>query len=134
MDRALADEPLVRAPDGFEHAVTTEIIRRVEVRRRIESIAIPAACAAAAIGAAYGVHRLVNWETVRSFARGVGQSTSEALAPLAEPAVERSGFLATWLEHPGVQGAMLAFAVVATIFLGVSAIRAARQFTLEYHH
>jgi predicted anti-sigma-YlaC factor YlaD len=134
MDRALAEEPLVRAPVGFENAVTTEIIRSVEVRRRIESLLIPAACGTAAVGAAYGVHRLVNWEAVRSLVRGMGESANDAISPLAEPVVEGSGFLANWLQHPGVQGAMLAFAVVATIFLGVSAMRAVRQFTLEYRH
>jgi anti-sigma factor RsiW len=131
MDRALRQYPLDRAPGGFERSVMREIIRRVEVRRRAESIAIPVACAAAAAGVAYGVRRVINWEALWSFARGLGEAADDLLAPIAQPAAETTGTLAGWFQHPGVQGAMLAFAVAATLFLGASAIRVVRQFNLD---
>ena len=117
---------------GFERSVLAAITHRVEARRRIESVVIPAACGVAAIGVAYGVHRVVNWEAARSMVRGIGEAASEAAAPLADPMAGAPDVVVTWLQNPAVQGAMLALAVAATIFLGASAIRFVRQFTLEY--
>ena len=132
VDRILADAPLSRAPAGFERSVVKRIVRRVEVRRRIESIGIPVACGVAAIGAGYGVHRVVNWEAARSFTSGIGEAAKGVLAPLAEPLAEAPNFVTTWSQEPGVVGVMLAFAVAATVFLGVSAIRFVRQNALEW--
>ena len=133
VDLVLAGEPLSQAPAGFELSVVGEITSRVEARRRIESIVIPSACGAAAIAVGYGVHRLVNWQAVSTTVRGIGEAANGAVTPLVEPSVGTSGFLATLLQNPAAQGAMMALAVAATIFLGISAIRVARQFTLEYH-
>lgn len=132
VDRVLADAPLERAPAGFEQSVVTEIIRRVEVRRRIESIGIPAACGAAAVAVGYGVHRVVNWEAARSLARGIGDAAAEAIAPLAEPLAEAPDFVTTLSQEPGAVGAVLALAVAAVVFLGFSAIRFAKQFDLDW--
>jgi anti-sigma factor RsiW len=132
VDRILADAPLERAPAGFERSVVKRIVRRVEVRRRIESIGIPAACGVAALGAGYGVHRVVNWEAARSFVRGIGAAAKGVLAPLAEPLAEVPDLVTTWSQEPGTVGVMLAFAVAAAVFLGVSAIRFVRQNALEW--
>ena len=132
MDRVLADAPLDGAPAGFEMSVMSAVARGVEFRRRVDAFVVPVACAAASVGVGYGVHRIVNWEAARSLVRGIGESANEALAPLAEPISETPGFVTAWSQNPAILGAMLAFAVAATIFLGVSAIRYVRQFTLEY--
>jgi len=132
VDRILADAPLECAPAGFERSVVKRIARRVEVRRRIESFGIPAACGVAAIAAGYGVHRVVDWEAARSFVRGIGEAANGVLAPLAEPLAETPGFVTAWSQNPGAVGVMLAFAVAATVFLGVSAIRFIRQNALEW--
>ena len=132
VDRVLADDSLSRAPAGFERSVATEIARRVEARRRIESIGIPAACGVAAIAAGYGVHRVVNWEAARSLVRGIGEAANGILAPLAEPLVEAPDLVTTWSQEPGVLGAVLALAVAAVVFLGFSALRFAKQLTLEW--
>ena len=132
VDRALADDSLSRAPAGFERSVATEITRRVEARRRIESFGIPAACGVAAVAAGYGMHRVVNWEAVRSFARGIGEAANGVLAPLAEPIARRPDFVTTWSQEPGTVGIVLAFAVAAAVFLGVSALRFVRQSALAW--
>ena len=132
VDRVLADAPLERAPAGFERSVVTEIIRRVEVRRRIESIGIPVACGAAAVAVGYGINRAVNWEAARSFVRGIGEAANGVLAPLAEPLAEAPDFVTTLSQEPGAVGAVLAFAVAAVVFLGFSAIRFAKQFDLDW--
>ncbi len=132
VDRILAEVPLSRAPAGFERSVVKRIVRRVEVRRRIESIGIPVACGVAAIAAGYGVHRAVNWEAARSFVRGIGEAANGVLAPLAEPLAEAPDFVTTWSQEPGTFGVMLAFAVAATVFLGVSALRFVRQNAFEW--
>ena len=132
VDRVLADDSLSRAPAGFERSVATEIARRVEARRRIESIGIPAACGVAAIAAGYGVHRVVNWEAARSFVRGIGDTANGVLAPLAEPLAETPDFVTTWSQEPSVLGIVLALAVAAVVFLGFSALRFAKQLTLEW--
>ncbi len=132
VDRVLAEAPLSRAPAGFERSVVSEIARRVEARRRSESIGIPVACGVAAIAAGYGVHRVVNWEAARSFARGIGEAANGILAPLAEPLAETPDFVTTWSQEPGAVGVMLAFAVAATVFLGVSALRFVRQNSLDW--
>ncbi len=133
VDRVLADAPLERAPAGFERSVITEITRRVEARRRIESIGIPVACGVAAVAAGYGVHRVVSWEAAHSFARGIGEAANGILAPLAEPLAETPDLVTTWSQDPGVVGVVLAVAVAAAVFLGLSALRFARQLTLEWH-
>ena len=132
VDRVLADAPLDRAPVGFEQSVVTEIVRRVEVRRRVESIVIPAACGTAVVAVGYGVHRVVNWEAARSLARGVGDAANGVLAPLAEPLAEAPDFVTTLSQEPSAFGAVLALAVAAVVFLGFSAFRFAKQFTLEW--
>jgi len=132
VDRILMESSLETAPDAFERSVLAAITQRVGARRRIESVVIPAACGAAAIGVAYGIHRVVNWETARSIVRGIGTSVSGAAAPLADPMAGAPDVVTAWLQNPAIQGAVLALAVAATIFLGVSAIRFYRQFTLEY--
>ena len=132
VDRILAEAPLSRAPAGFERSVVKRIVRRVEVRRRIESIGIPVACGVAAIAAGYGVHRAVNWEAARSFVRGIGEAANGVLAPLAEPLAEAPDLVTTWSQEPGTFGVMLAFAVAATVFLGVSALRFVRQNAFEW--
>jgi len=132
VDRVLADDSLSRAPAGFERSVVTEIARRVETRRRIELIGIPAACGVAALVAGYGVHRVVNWEAARSFVRGIGEAANGVLAPFAEPFARTPDFVTTWSQEPGVVGTVLAFAVTAAVFLGVSALRFVRQNALEW--
>ena len=132
VDRVLADAPLERAPAGFERSVVAEIVRCAEVRRRIESIGIPAACGVAAIAAGYGVRSVVNWEAVRSFVRGIGEAANGALAPLAESATRTPDFVAAWSQEPGTVGVVLAVAVAAAVFLGVSALRFIRQNALEW--
>ncbi len=132
VDRILADAPLERAPAGFERSVVKGIVQRGETRRRIESIGIPAACGVAAIAAGYGVRGVVNWDAARSFARGIGEAANGVLAPLAEPLTEPPDFVTTWSHDPGAVGVMLAFAVAATVFLGVSALRFIRQNALEW--
>jgi anti-sigma factor RsiW len=132
VDRVLADAPLDRAPAGFERSVISEIVRRVELRRRIDSVVIPTACGVAAIGVGYGVHRVVNWEAARSFVRGIGEAANGVLAPLAEPLAETPDFVTTWSQEPRAVGAMLALAVAAVVFLGVSAIRTVRPSTHQW--
>ncbi len=133
VDHVLADAPLERAPAGFERSVIKRIVRRVEARRRIESIGIPVACGVAAIAAGYGVHRVVSWEAAHSFVRGIGEAANGVLAPLAESATRTPDFVTTWSQEPGAVGALLALAVAAVFFLGLSALRFARQLTLEWH-
>ena len=132
VDRVLANAPLERAPAGFEQSVVTEIIRCVEVRRWIESIGIPAACGVAAVAVGYGIYRVVNWEAARSFVRGIGEAANGVLAPLAEPLAEAPDFVTILSQEPGAGGAVLAFAVAAAIFLGLSAIRFVRESTLAW--
>ena len=132
VDRVLADDSLSRAPAGFELSVVSEIARRVEARRRIESIGIPVACGVAALGAGYGVHRIVNWEAARSLVRGIGEAANGVLAPFAEPLAQAPDLVMTWSQEPSVAGALLALAVTAAVFLGLSALRFAKQFTLEW--
>jgi anti-sigma factor RsiW len=132
LDAVLVEEAIDHAPAGFEQSVISEIIRRVELRRRVDSVVIPTACGVAAIGVGYGVHRIVNWESARSLVRGIGEVANSALTPLAEPMSEAPDLLTVWSQNPAILGAMLALAVAATVFLGASAIRYVRQFTLEY--
>jgi predicted anti-sigma-YlaC factor YlaD len=132
VDRVLADNSLSRAPARFEQSVITEIARRVEARRRIESIGIPVACGVATIAAGYGVRSVVNWEAARSFVRGVGEAANGALTPLAEPLTRTPDFVTAWSQEPGTVGIVLAFAVAAVAFLGVSALRFIRQNALEW--
>ena len=132
VDRVLAKDSLSRAPAGFEQSVVAEIARCAEARRRIESIGIPAACGVAAVAAGYGVYRVVNWEAARSLVRGIGEAANGTLAPLAEPIARRSDFVTTWSREPGTVGIVLAFAVAAAVFLGVSALRFVRQNALEW--
>ena len=132
VDRVLAGTSLSRAPAGFEQSVVAEIVRRVEARRRIESIGIPVACGVAAVAAGYGVRSVVNWEAARSFVRGIGEAANGALTPLAEPSARAPDFVTAWSQEPGVVGALLALAVAAVFFLGLSALRFAKQFTLEW--
>ncbi len=133
VDRVLADVPLERAPAGFEQSVVAEIVRCVEARRRSESIGIPVACGVAAVAAGYGVHRVVNWEAARSFVRGIGEAANGVLAPLAEPLARTPDFVTTWSQEPGAVGALLALAVAAVFFLGLSALRFVRQNAFEWH-
>jgi predicted anti-sigma-YlaC factor YlaD len=129
LDGVLADEAVEAAPAGFELSVMMAVAQRAAARQRAESVGVPAACAIASVAVGYGVHRLVNWEAVRTLVRGLGDA---ATAPLAEPVAEASVLAQPWLENPAVQGAIIAFAVAATIFLGVSAIRTLRQHSLEW--
>ena len=80
----------------------------------------------------YGVHRVVNWEAARSFVRDIGEAANGVLAPLAEPLAEAPDFVTTLSQEPSAFGAVLALAVAAVVFLGFSAFRFAKQFTLEW--
>lgn len=132
IDAVLADQPLSEAPAWFEVSVSREIVRRAEARHRIESVAIPAACGAAAVAAGFGVFRAVNWNAAGSAVRGLADAAGTAVAPLAEPLAEAPDLATMWSQQPGAVGFVLAFAVVAVVFLGVSTLRVARQLTTEW--
>jgi len=127
VDRVLADAPLERAPEGFEEAVRGEIIRRAEVRHRIDTVAVPAACAAAAVAAGYGIHRLVNWEAARRFFEGLGDSATQLASPVTEQLAAPADVASAMPSEQGAFGAAIALAVVAVVFLGVTTWKLLRQ-------
>jgi len=131
IDRALVESPPAPAPAGFGRSVIVEIARRVERRRRVESVVIPAACGTAAAAVGWGIQRLVNWEAARSLTDGAVRAVDEALAPLVRSLAEALNVATRLSQAPAAGGVVLALAVAAVLFLGLSAVWFARQFALE---
>lgn len=132
IDSALVSESPARAPAWFESSILREIGVRAVERRRVESVVLGVACGSAALAAGFGVARGVSWGAIsRGFVRFL-TSTKELAAPLADPIERAPDFVTLWSNEPGAVGFLLALAAAATAFITISALRAAKQLTLEW--
>jgi hypothetical protein len=131
LDRVLSDSSLVRAPARLDVSVAHEIVHRAAVRRRMESMGLVSACVAAGASAAYGVSRALNLSAVAPAVRDAAESV-RGMLPVAEGAAgEAPAVISAWSQDPTIMGVALACAVAAAAFLGASALREAKQFSLR---
>jgi anti-sigma factor RsiW len=117
LDRALVETRLERAPAGLEEAVRSEIVRRAEVRARIDSVVLPVSGGVAAFATGYGVHRLVNWSVARSFLQDLGHSVTRLASPLTDRAGHAPHLVSSLSQEQGALGVTAALAIAAVVVI-----------------
>jgi anti-sigma factor RsiW len=128
-DRVLSDSGVVRAPARLDASVAHEIVRRAVLRRHAESLGVVAACVAAGAAAAYGVSRALDLSAAGRAVGDAAESVRRALPGFDRALGEAPDVIAAWSQDPSVVGVALACAAAAAVFLAVSALRAAKQFS-----
>jgi anti-sigma factor RsiW len=131
IDSALGGEPIARAPAWLESSVLSEIAGRAAAGRRVDSVVLGVACGTAALAAGFGVARAVSWEAVAAGTERFLTAARGLVAPLADLTERAPDFVTVWSNEPGAVGFLLALAAAATAFITISALRAAKQLTLE---
>jgi len=134
VDRVLGEEPLERPPVAFQSHVMAEVVHRAELRRRVDSVVVPSACAAASVAAGYGIYRIFNWEVARSFFQGLGSAASQFASPVTSQLSGASGATAAAPPGESVVGIAIAFAVAGIVFIGVTAARLLRHHPHPQHN
>lgn len=132
IDSALGTDAPARAPAWLETSVLNDIRTFAHRRRRTETVVLGVACGTAAVAAGFGVSRAMSWDAVRLGAVKLLTAARDLSAPLADPLERAPDLVTMWSQEPGAVGFMLALAAAATAFLTISALRAAKQFSLEW--
>lgn len=132
IDAVLGEERPARAPVWLESSVLSKIEERAAARRRVDSVVLGVACGTAALAAGFGVTRAMSWEAVAAGTERFLTAAGGVVTPLADLTKRAPDLVTVWSNEPGAVGFSLALAAAATAFITISALRAAKQLSLEW--
>jgi anti-sigma factor RsiW len=132
IERALSEANMESAPRSLETRISAEIVRVAGVRRRIENVAVATACVVAGAGTAFGVSRVLNWESVHGAFNALGRALAGGAQHMERPFAGVPNAVTSWSQDPAVVGVLVAAATVVVALLAVNGLRAARTLSLQH--